>query len=126
MIVFVYGTLRKGQGNHYLMQGAEFLGEARTTPHWKMVSLGPFPGVIPGSGSIVGELFKVDPPAMARLDRLEGAPRFYHRKSVTLTDGRSAIMYVLTHAGRYADHEPITSGDWCDPQYAASGPCERG
>ncbi|WP_457623862.1 gamma-glutamylcyclotransferase, partial [Persephonella sp.] len=34
-LIFVYGTLRKGFGNHRLLENAEFLGIGRTKEKYK-------------------------------------------------------------------------------------------
>ena len=77
-LVFVYGTLKKGFGNHHVLQGAEFVGEA-TLPDGKMLHLGAFPGLIPGNTRIFGEVYRTTPHILQRLDRLEGHPSFYMR-----------------------------------------------
>jgi len=125
MRVFVYGTLRRGQGNHVVLDGARFVRTARTLEGWAMLDLGAFPGVVPGDGAIVGELYEVSQHVLKRLDRLEGHPTFYHRERVQLAGGGEALMYVLTHPEDYRNREPIAGGDWCARTLDASGPWER-
>jgi gamma-glutamylcyclotransferase (GGCT)/AIG2-like uncharacterized protein YtfP len=44
--VFVYGTLKSGFWNHYLLKGCEFFGHAATVPTYKMIENG-FPVIMP-------------------------------------------------------------------------------
>ena len=112
-ILFVYGTLKRGQRNHHLMREARFLGEAVTAPLYTLLDLGSFPGMIPGGTTAVhGELYEVGPGLLARLDRHEGVPRLYTRGVVWLENRALAESYFLvdfdrTRMGRAAD-----SGKW--------------
>lgn len=98
MRIFVYGTLKRGFGNHRLLATATFVGEATTLPHYTMeayrcprVSKG-------GTTSIHGEVYEVDQRTLQNLDRLEGHPTLYCRTTITLADGTKADIY-LTHRG---------------------------
>jgi gamma-glutamylcyclotransferase (GGCT)/AIG2-like uncharacterized protein YtfP len=93
MLVFVYGTLKRGHPNHHWLAGAAFLGEARL-PGAVLHDLGPFPMAIRGQGCVWGEVFGVDAARLARLDGLEGAPRLYERHVMGLADGRRAWVYL--------------------------------
>ena len=44
--LFVYGTLKQGQGRSVLLDGQTFLGEAQTEPHYRLFSCGPFPCLV--------------------------------------------------------------------------------
>ncbi len=110
--VFVYGTLLRGEPNHHLLADAELLGEARTEPVFDLVSLGAFPAMIAGGETAVaGEIYEVDPPTLDTLDRLEGHPRFYRRRSVRLDDGGEVLAYLLT-PDQARGRPRIDSGDW--------------
>jgi gamma-glutamylcyclotransferase (GGCT)/AIG2-like uncharacterized protein YtfP len=110
----VYGTLRNGFGNNRLLQNdyVEYMGEERTAPNYKMVSLGGFPGVIPnGEQSILIEVFKVKSPVVERnLDSLEGYPRFYQKMEIE-TQWGIANMYILSEE-QYGKHKIVEGGDW--------------
>lgn len=72
--LFIYGTLKRGCSNHHYMAGQRFIGPARTTPLYRLVSMGGYPGMIssePGR-CIEGELWEVDDACLKRLDVLEG------------------------------------------------------
>lgn len=109
--VFVYGTLREGEGNyHRLLAPAQPVSRGRTLPEFTMLHLGGFPGVMAGGRtSIVGEVFSVTDEVLQNLDRLEGHPMFYKRTPVTLEDGSDVETYLLQRER----HAPtIESGDW--------------
>ena len=77
-LLFLYGTLKRGQRNHHLMAGQEFLRPAQTAPRYRMVNVGPYPALVadPAHGiRIRGELWQVDDAALHRLDIFEGAPQ---------------------------------------------------
>lgn len=96
-LAFVYGTLKKGFGNHWLIEeliskgNAVYLGVARTEKQYPLVC-GPFqvPFLVykPGRGRYVkGELYRVNDAALAALDVLEGTDRgHYFRLPLELRD----------------------------------------
>lgn len=75
MLLFLYGTLKRGGSNHRFMAGQRFVGTAATQPCYSLFDLGGYPGMVgasPGAGrSIDGEVWEVDAAALARLDVLE-------------------------------------------------------
>ncbi len=86
--VFVYGTLKRGHGNHHLLAGQVFLGAASTAAAYRLCDLGGFPGmVLAGEDgvSIAGEIWEVDAPCLRRLDELEDvAGGEYERTAIHL------------------------------------------
>ena len=110
--VFVYGSLKKGYGNHdYHLDKSEFLGKSETLPQYSLFSLGSFPGVIKGGITPVqGELYAVDEEGLQRLDRLEGHPTFYKREVIETSEGE-AWIYLLP-VDRYKDYPVIENGTW--------------
>ncbi len=112
-ILFVYGTLKRGQRNHGLMREARFLGETVTEPRYTLFDLGSFPGMISGGNTAVqGELYEVGPELLARLDRHEGVPRFYVRKKLLLDNNIYAEGYLLTDEERIGKGIVLYSGTW--------------
>lgn len=82
--VFVYGTLKKGYGNHRLLKDAAFAGRAVTNDRYAMLDAG-FPVLMKAGGerrNVVGELYKVDQATLERLDRLESKGRMYDRVAI--------------------------------------------
>lgn len=113
--VFVYGSLLSGLGNHYHLDGEEYVGEAVTDVAFTMVSLGGFPGVIDGGQqAIAGELYVVSKKAMAALDQLEGNGRFYTREKrrVTTTTGVELEAWIYLLPARMLVNDAIVSGSW--------------
>lgn len=98
--IFVYGTLKKGQPNHYRMFNstngkAEFLASARTTQKYPLVIADeynvPFLLNISGQGHRVqGEIYTVDDKMLAFLDDFEMVPTMYQRTPVELEVTESA------------------------------------
>lgn len=109
-LVFVYGTLKRGQANHPQLGGAPFAGVA-TMPGLDLHDLGPFPMAIDGEGRVQGEVYRVDAGTLSRLDRFEGAPRLYRREARVLADGRRAWIYL--GRARQVRHSPrLPHGIW--------------
>lgn len=109
MLVCVYGTLRRGFGNHRLLANGRMLGECRLDG-WEMYSLGDFPAVVPGDGEIVCEVYEIDQAILNRLDHLEGYPNFYNRGLVVTPHGKAWMYYLDTLTGR----PRVESGDWSE------------
>lgn len=95
-LAFVYGTLKQGFSNHWLIKEvveeghAHFIGVARTKTRYPLVC-GPFqvPFLLhmPNSGlQVKGELYAVDQSALELLDELEGTTKgHYVRRPLVLT-----------------------------------------
>lgn len=106
----MYGTLRQGDVNHYLLEGAEYLGEHRTLPQYRMIDLGDYPGVTTGGDTVVrGEVYVVNPTQLKRLDELEDYPHLYDRKLIDTPWG-AAWIYLFRASGTAG--KIITHGDW--------------
>ncbi len=82
VIVAVYGSLKRGFYNHRLLERSRFMATG-TVAGFTMYSLGAFPMIVEGTGSVAVELYEVDRQTLAALDRLEGFPSFYQRQIVT-------------------------------------------
>lgn len=106
-LVFVYGTLKRGFGNHRVMieAGGEFVCEGMTATPFPLVEQGlPFLLFRPGHGHRVeGEIYRVDNlRGWKRLDQLEGHPDFYRRRLIDIesTDGEIRETWTYFVAGR--------------------------
>lgn len=125
-LVFVYGTLMRGEPNHRLLASADFVSAVHTEPCFALVDLGAFPAMLPGGDTAVaGEVYAVDGDTLAALDRLEGHPHFYRRTLVRLNDGACAEAYLLER-DLTRDCRRIRSGDWRQHQTREDKRCGSG
>jgi gamma-glutamylcyclotransferase (GGCT)/AIG2-like uncharacterized protein YtfP len=88
-LLFVYGTLQRGQQSHHLLAGAEFVGPARTMPLYRLYGIGWHPGLVLDRAAglaVQGEIWAVDDATLARLDDYEGVPSYFTRDYVALAD----------------------------------------
>lgn len=107
--VFVYGSLKQGYHNHpHFLGNSELMAQHTTEPKYTLHNLGAFPAVtLNGNTAIVGEVYDVDDETFRRLDRLEGYPHFYNRKTIDTPHG-DAWMYYLEKC----DNDVVESGEW--------------
>jgi len=113
--VVVYGSLKRGFGNHRLLETAEFVGPCvfRGT----MYSLGGFPAVsLHGDTQIVGELYDVDDATLSRLDGLEGfrghgERNWYEREKIETNKG-PAWVYTQDADQQLSSYPIVKSGVW--------------
>lgn len=97
--VFVYGTLMKGEHNHYFLDKAEYIGEYKTEARWGLLNVGAFPALVPHVLEVKGEVYKVSLSTLHALDRLEGvAHGLYRRRDIVVFDdegnGIEAEVYL--------------------------------
>lgn len=87
--LFVYGTLKRGQGRAPALAGQRFLGEGRTQPRYRLFDCGGFPGLVESDEGLAveGELWEVDAECLSLLDEIEGvAHNMYERARVELEE----------------------------------------
>lgn len=95
MLLFVYGTLKRGFHNNRILETSEFVGEAVTRQKYVLFRAG-FPVMMESKKRyladqywrpVQGEVYNVTrPEAWARLDALEGVPYMYLRGKATVTN----------------------------------------
>jgi len=119
--VFVYGTLKRGYGNSKLLEGATFLGKARTQERWAMIGKGAaFPYLLEENEKgfhILGEVYVVSDEELNRLDNLEGYPYHYTKQSITVNysddlSSEEVIVYTKTHIAPNYMAEHTLIGEW--------------
>jgi gamma-glutamylcyclotransferase (GGCT)/AIG2-like uncharacterized protein YtfP len=109
-LVAVYGSLRKGLGNHPVIEGAECKGNT-IIKGWDLYSLGAYPFVVEGENELTVEVYEVDSEMrQRRLDGLEGYPNFYDRIQVDTEFGKAWIYFMHE---KYTEGAPLVEhGDW--------------
>lgn len=103
MLIFVYGTLKQGYHNNYLLREAKFLGEALTNKSYTMTGRGiPFIHPDPKGLPVKGEIYEIDKGKhLPRLDALEGHPSGYTRTTISATLNGEVVnvdVYEMLHA----------------------------
>lgn len=130
--IFVYGSLRKNMPNNSKLESAIYDDKWRTTNQYYMIGLrsGAYPyvsleqlheSVCPTN--IYGELYYVSDTLLQSLDELEGHPKQYMRREVTITNNETykmAYMYILESDELKKGIQtyfikrfvPVNGGDW--------------
>jgi gamma-glutamylaminecyclotransferase len=104
----VYGTLKGGYGNHYLLQDSEFVGEGKTVEKYRMCISG-VPFVIRGAhidgNHIDVEVYNVADDDVLSVDMLEGHPTWYRRERIPikLESGVVKMCWLYFADERYDD-----------------------
>jgi gamma-glutamylaminecyclotransferase len=116
ILLFVYGTLRRGFENHAAyLQDAQFLGRAVTQNKFALF-LGDFPYLnrTPAVSCIVGEIYRVDERTLAHIDCLEGHPEEYRRELITVVTEQGIEYSAWTYFYPEPRGKLIQSGDYLD------------
>jgi gamma-glutamylcyclotransferase (GGCT)/AIG2-like uncharacterized protein YtfP len=94
VLLFVYGSLKRGGLHHAELAGATFVGEAETAPGYALTRLGDYRALIrqtarqtAGETQVRGELFELPAARLPALDEFEG--QGYERRTVTLSPEHS-------------------------------------
>lgn len=98
--LFVYGTLKRGFRNHYLIEHGLYVSD-KSISGFDMIQLdyADFPALLPGgNGDIHGEVFLIDDETLRTTDRLEGHPNIYLRVKVgvIIYDGVDYDLFTYT------------------------------
>lgn len=107
--LFVYGTLKTGNFNNRLLNG--FKGIPAKAPGILLFEGPGYPFAKRGSGTAIGELYEIDEKTLARIDRLEGHPEYYHREKTKVLAGKKkeeAWIYLIDRPVRRV----IVGGEW--------------
>lgn len=109
-LVFVYGTLRRGGANNYMLAEANFLGRYTTEPRYTMFRLGHHPAVVArGDTAIVGEIYRVNDEVFQLLDELECYPTVFSRQKIPTPAGETWIYLYNRLVGT---ENMVAHGDW--------------
>ena len=128
--LFVYGTLRRGEGRHAtLMRHRVSGGDTAWTPG-TLLDLGPYPGLVLSgpAAQVVGEHYlAADPGALfAELDAIEtflgfGIPGSLYRRAIVpvrRAHGAPTLAWTYVYSGSRNGSHVIASGDWRRTQEA--------
>lgn len=108
MLVLTYGTLKRGHGNHYLLEESEFINEIDLTGNYTMFSIlnqtkeglfKRFPILLNTpdfENTIKAELYRVTQETLDRLDVLEGVSSGMYTREVIEIDGENTFIYIYT------------------------------
>lgn len=117
-LLFVYGSLRQGMGNHKVIKEGTYLGKDAIAGPVEMLDWGAYPAVIWDDskygkleGRAVGEVYEVNDDTYKAVERLEGYPSFYNRMDVDTVYGE-AEMYIIPKDHYHAASPKVDSGDW--------------
>ena len=118
-IVFVYGTLRKGDIRFGLDSLIDLIHPKAYLEGFQLIHLGGFPGIIPGKGRVHGEIHLYT--TFDQLDSIEGfwendpKASLFRREKVMVELPRGRELQASTYV--YNARQPrgcqvIESGDW--------------
>ncbi|HEY1407123.1 MAG TPA: gamma-glutamylcyclotransferase family protein, partial [Spirochaetota bacterium] len=118
MIIFVYGTLRSGTPNHYLLSDSSFIGKDQVYG-FDLYDAGEYPIAAMSENAnarITVEIYEINEETLKRTDRLEeyygeNAPNFYERKLVISEGGTEGFLYY-GNIDKVFGLIKIESGDW--------------
>lgn len=119
-LIAVYGTLKKGFGNHRVMGNSKLLGEHLTPRKFTMHSFGGFPGITTGGETkILCEIYEVnDPTTLERIYSLEGysgirdSERNWYDTLLIKTKWGEAEIFYFKDAAKLTGHPTVQSGIW--------------
>ncbi|MBO0347628.1 gamma-glutamylcyclotransferase [Phormidium pseudopriestleyi FRX01] len=110
--LFVYGSLMRGEINHYLLENAEYIADDAIADA-DLFNLGPYPMFVPGMGTLYGECYHIPLQIIPNLDRLEDHPHFYQRLWMLCLSGQTRLVYQ-GFASHIKGCPQIVSGSWRD------------
>ncbi|WP_417391220.1 gamma-glutamylcyclotransferase family protein [Gimesia sp.] len=116
ILIFVYGTLKRGYCRAHNLQGQTFLSTAETTAEYTMYHCGTYPGLVSNQVdgiSIQGELWRVDSRALELLDEVEGvADNLYRRGPIQLLQPVVSEMVQAYFYQRSVNNLPVIGDNW--------------
>lgn len=114
--VFVYGTLKKGMRNNFVLRSSPFIQKGRTKPSYRMYCNGRYPCLKEDKKngySVQGEVYQVSKEVETDLNILEGIPYLYTKKRIKL-DNFNKLVYVYIYNGD-VDHYRKAGRNWKPP-----------
>lgn len=123
---FFYGTLRHGQENYTLLRDYTISELPAHTDHMALYALGSFPMMVPGDGTVYGELTSIFPHLyhfmLEKIDLLEGYRPYvnhclYHRQLIPVQlEATGETIEAWAYVGGDECLAPsalrVNEGDW--------------
>lgn len=114
VLIGVYGSLKRGGWLHNIIQNEKYMGTIRTEPNFTMYNYNnSYPMLsLEGNDSITMEIYLVlDNKTLENLDRAEGYPNLYNRKTIDTEHGK--VWFYYNDNKRYFEQlNKIKSGTW--------------
>lgn len=117
-LVAVYGSLRRGMGNHRLIEKYPLICTTCTEGLFRMhdVANGAFPAIVPDERAgdhIKVEVYEVDDAGLASIDALEGHPVFYTRQQEDMLQPFEEHVWLYVQRPEQVKGTPVVpGGDW--------------
>ena len=117
-LLFIYGTLLPGLRLAHEMEGAVLMGAAKVRGH--LYDIGYYPGLTKGDGLVEGEIYRVTPEHLQRLDRVEEVvlsdqlASLYWRERIEVVSGPFAhhLVWVYRYNRTVKGLKRIPGGDY--------------
>lgn len=112
--IAVYGSLREGLQNHiYYMSDAQLIG-TETIQGFDMYSLGMYPCITKGEGTVLFEIYDVEDDVAKAIEFMETSAG-YRKASLSTKYGEAEVyVYPPDSIERYNISYKVTGGDWKD------------
>ena len=118
-LVFVYGTLRRGDARAMSIRfpKAKFIADAKVSG--SLYDLGAYPGLLLNESNslVVGEVYEVDDELLNQLDDFEASSNYWRKQVEISLDSHSRMCWIYVpeyNAEFYSHRTLITSGDWLE------------
>ncbi|MFN2510585.1 MAG: gamma-glutamylcyclotransferase [Pyrinomonadaceae bacterium] len=120
-LVFVYGTLRRGNAGAMSSRfpDSQFISDAKV--NGSLYDLGAYPGLVLNESDslVVGEVHEVDDETLSKLDDFEASSNYLRKQVEISLDSRRRVCWTYEPSPEfYSFRTLITSGDWVE--YAKS------
>ena len=94
-VIFVYGTLKRGQRSHHILRDQVFIAETRTQTIYRLYDTGSHPALVDDREkgiAVRGEVWQVNDETLRKLDEYEEAPDYFSRRTIQLQGWESEVQ----------------------------------
>ncbi len=116
ILLFVYGTLKRGGSNHHFLAGQAFVDDAHTAPGYTLYELSGYPGMVRQDDDLEGvggEVWSVDDECLGRLEVLESTAEGLYRREAVPLGGPFAERSVETYIYlKGVEDRPRVGAEW--------------